>query len=223
MTIARRANSPQVLGIFPRKPRQVLRFRPNRDFSSVWTCRLCSQRAFNSGEKYLGFKQSIMDVHWPGRIQLRGGLIPQLAGSTPSLFEGLKGAALESCPRALAKHGQEHHEAGAGQRCPAESTCVAESPSLTAVAFHTHRAAAENHLRHSGQVSKDSGRVPCLGFQSRVLPLQLSSCALPAGVCLHRKLRSHLRHVLLDVLAACSSSPSGSVLGLWLSTAPVPG
>lgn len=34
----------------------------------------------------------------------RGG-DPQLAGSTPSLFEGLKGAALESCPGALAKRG----------------------------------------------------------------------------------------------------------------------
>lgn len=148
---------------------------------------------------------------------------PQLAGSTPSLFEGLKGVALESCPGALGKHGQEHHEAGAGQRCPAESACVAESPSLAAAAFCTHRTAAETHLQHSGWVSKDSRRVPCLGFQPRALPLQYSSCAFSAGVCLHRKLLSHLRHVLLDVLAACSSSLSSLVPGLWPSTAPVPG
>lgn len=50
-----------------RRSPQVLHFGPNRDSSSAWTCRLCSQRAFSSGEKYLGFRQSTIDAHWPGR------------------------------------------------------------------------------------------------------------------------------------------------------------
>lgn len=88
MTVARRANSPRVLGTFPCKPRQVLSFRPNRDFSSVWTCRLCSQRAFNPGEKYLGFKQSTIDAHWPGRIQPPVRLIPSWQAAPQASLKG---------------------------------------------------------------------------------------------------------------------------------------
>lgn len=162
---------------------------------------------------------------------------PQVAGSTPRLFEGLKGAALESGPGALAKHRQGHCEPGAGQCCPAETTCVAESPSL-------HR----THLQHSGCVSKDSGRVPCLGFQSRALPFQHSSCALAANLPTQRAapsasgvccciFRAHINTICSfsglgkggpstsdkSHVSCLWRSPSGSVPGLGLSAAPVPG
>lgn len=138
---------------------------------------------------------------------------PQLAGSTPSLFQGQKGAALESGPGSLGQAWTGAPRDRAGQCCPSEATCVAESPRLTAAAFHTHRSAVEAQLRHSGWVSEDKG-----GFQSRALPFQHSSCALPASVCLHGMPRPSP-----PACAACSGSRSGSVPGLRLSAAPGPG